>query len=78
MPYSIRSTETLVYTADNLPVPANSWKINILDMWEWFTRYPSARIEDIGTLFEKDLEDQDVVEYDYIIVGGSSCDLHIS
>jgi ABC-type enterochelin transport system substrate-binding protein len=39
-------------------------------MWEWLTRYPSGRIEDVGTLYEKDLEDQDVAEYDYIIVGG--------
>jgi hypothetical protein len=39
-------------------------------MWEWFARYPSIRIEDAGTLYEKDLEDQAVVEYDYIIVGG--------
>ena len=39
-------------------------------MWEWFISYPSVRIEDVGTLYEKGLDDQDVVEYDYIIVGG--------
>jgi hypothetical protein len=41
-------------------------------MWEWFTRYPTVRIEDIGTPYVKDTDGEDVVEYDYIIVGGLS------
>jgi hypothetical protein len=41
-------------------------------MWELFTRYPTARIEDVGTPYVKEVEDEDVAEYDYIIVGGLS------
>jgi hypothetical protein len=40
------------------------------DMWEWFSKYPSVRIEDAGTPYVKGLESENVVEYDYIIVGG--------
>lgn len=46
-------------------------------MWSWFTRYPFAPIEDIGTSYVKDLTNEsgeDVAEYDYIIVGGLSRD----
>jgi len=39
-------------------------------MWEWFRKYPSTRIESIGTPYAKGLDLEDVVEYDYIIVGG--------
>jgi len=39
-------------------------------MWEWFTRYPSARIEDIGAPYVKGLEVENTATYDYIIVGG--------
>jgi hypothetical protein len=44
-------------------------------MWSWFSSYPFVRIEDIGTPYAKDLtveDGEDVVEYDYIIVGGLS------
>lgn len=42
------------------------------DMWEWFARYPTVRIEDVGTPYVKDIDEEAVVEYDYIIVGGLS------
>lgn len=45
------------------------------EMWAWFTRYPFVRIEDLGTPYEEDLTtegSEEVVEYDYIIVGGLS------
>lgn len=40
-------------------------------MWEWLTRYPSARIEDVGTPYVEDGGPENVATYDYIIVGGS-------
>ena len=40
-------------------------------MWKWFTRYPSARIEEIGTPYVKDRGPKNVATYDYIIIGGS-------
>ena len=39
-------------------------------MWEWFTRYSSARIEEIGTPYIKGIDPENVATYDYIIVGG--------
>jgi choline dehydrogenase-like flavoprotein len=39
-------------------------------MRDWFSRYPSSRIEDVGTPVLKSLEAQDTAEFDYIIVGG--------
>jgi len=39
-------------------------------MWEWFSRYPSRQIEDIGTPYVKGIALETVPAYDYIIVGG--------
>jgi hypothetical protein len=39
-------------------------------MWDWLTCYPSVRIEQIGTPYEKIHEPEDVNAYDYIVVGG--------
>ena len=41
-------------------------------MWEWFSRYPSVRIEDVGTPYVKCIATEKVATYDYIIVGGMS------
>lgn len=40
-------------------------------MWEWFSRYPSAQIEDVGTPYVKGVTPETVPAYDYIIVGGN-------
>ena len=37
---------------------------------DWLRRYPSVRIEDIGTRYENGVEPGDIAEFDYIIVGG--------
>ena len=41
-------------------------------MWEWFCRYPSVQIEEVGTPYVKCVALENVAAYDYIIVGGSS------
>ena len=39
-------------------------------MWDWFARYPSVRIEQIGTPFGKGFDVENVASFDYVIVGG--------
>jgi len=39
-------------------------------MWDWFSKYPSVRIEDAATPLMKSLESKDIADFDYIIVGG--------
>lgn len=40
-------------------------------MWNWFARYPSVRIEQIGTPSGKGFDvEKNVTTFDYIIVGG--------
>jgi choline dehydrogenase-like flavoprotein len=43
-------------------------------MWDWLmdwlVSYPSVRIEEIGTRFDKGVDPEDIMTYDYIIVGG--------
>jgi hypothetical protein len=41
-------------------------------MWEWFSRYPSVQIKDVGTPYVKCIATEKVAAYDYIIVGGMS------
>jgi len=43
-------------------------------MWDWFSKYPSVRIEDVATPVMKRLESQDIADFDYIIVGGIFAD----
>jgi len=42
-------------------------------MWQWFAKYPSKRIEEVGTRSVKGLESASAAEFDYIVVGGNSC-----
>jgi len=39
-------------------------------MWDFFARYPSVRIDKVGTPFEKGFDVENVAAFDYIIVGG--------
>jgi hypothetical protein len=41
-----------------------------VEMWDWLARYPSVRIDQVGTPFEKGLDVENVASFDYIIVGG--------
>lgn len=39
-------------------------------MWDWFTRYPSVRVEQIATPCVKGKTLENIASFDYIIVGG--------
>jgi len=39
-------------------------------MWDWFTRYPSVRVEQIATPYVKGKMPDNVASFDYVIVGG--------
>jgi hypothetical protein len=38
-------------------------------MWDWWARYPSTKIEQIGTPYDKGISIENISTYDYIIVG---------
>lgn len=40
-------------------------------MWDWFSKYPSYRIEEVGTPLMKSVDSINTAQFDYIIVGGT-------
>jgi len=47
-------------------------------MWDWLSKYPALRIEDVGMPIMKSLEVDDIARFDYIVVGGTRARLHSS